>query len=92
MAFSRPPLYNPDEIMTVHLSENLAEALRRLAATQGRELDDLVDEAVHGYLVAASITDVTAEDLAATQVKLASELPGLEPCEAKDGGRCDEAS
>lgn len=72
--------------MTVHLSDNLLESLRKLADAQGREMDVIVDEAVREYLVASSITDVTPEEIAATQLGLIPELEGIEPYNASDEG------
>lgn len=72
--------------MTVHLSDNLLESLRKLADAQGREMDVIVDEAVREYLVASSITDVTPEEIAATQLELIPELEGMEPYHVNDEG------
>lgn len=72
--------------MTVHLSDNLLESLRKLADAQGREMDVIVDEAVREYLVASSITDVTPEEIAATQLELIPELERMEPYHVNDEG------
>lgn len=72
--------------MTVHLSDNLLESLRKLADAQGREMDVIVDEAVREYLVASSITDVTPEEIAATQLELIPELERMEPYRVNDEG------
>jgi len=60
--------------MTIDLSTPLAEELRRLAGVSGKDVETLVGEAVRQYLDAASITDVSSDDVAATQASLVSEL------------------
>ena len=60
--------------MTVDLSTPLEEELRRLAGVSGKDVEALVKEAVRQYLDAAAITDVSSEDVAATQASLVSEL------------------
>lgn len=65
--------------MTVEVSENLVEALRRLAIEQGRDIDALLEEAVRDYLDAAAITDVEPREVGETQLNLAPELPELPP-------------
>lgn len=67
--------------MTVHISNELEEALRQIAAAQGRQADAVVADAVRDYLVAASITDVTPAELAETQMKLLTQFPSLAPYE-----------
>ncbi len=73
--------------MTVNLSDNLIESLRKLADAQGRDMNVIVDEAVREYLVASSITDVTPEQVAATQLGLIPELGGVEPYEPDTKGQ-----
>lgn len=70
--------------MTVHLSDNLAEAIRRLAQEQGKAMDCVFEEAVQEYLTSASITDVSADDLAATQACLLPELRSMTRDDEKD--------
>ena len=65
--------------MTVEVSTNLIEALRRLATKEGRDIDSLVEEAVRDYLQAAAITDVDPNEVGQTQVELAPELAELPP-------------
>jgi predicted transcriptional regulator len=63
--------------VTVHLPSKVEEELRSLAVAQGRPLDVLVEEAIEQYIQAASITDTTPSDVAATQEALLGELPRL---------------
>jgi predicted transcriptional regulator len=63
--------------MTVELPKKVEEELRGLAERQGRSLDDLLEEAVEQYLVAASLTDTTPGEVAATQTALLGELSGI---------------
>jgi predicted transcriptional regulator len=60
--------------MTIQLSHDLEKELRRLAGESGRDLDALVEDAVRHYLEAEAITDLEPNDVAATQMKLASDL------------------
>ena len=60
--------------MTIDLSTPLEEELRRVAALWGKDVEVLVEEAVRQYLDAAAITDVSSDDVAATQASLLSEL------------------
>jgi len=60
--------------MTVDLSMPLEEELRRLAGASGKDVDVLVEEAVRQYLDGAAITDVSPDDVAATQTSLIGEL------------------
>ena len=60
--------------MTIDLSTPLEEELRRVAGSCGKDVGVLVEEAVRQYLDAAAITDVSSEDVAATQASLVSEL------------------
>jgi len=60
--------------MTVELSRKVEEQLRGLAASQGREVDALVEEALLEYLEAAAITDLDEAEVAETQVALVGEL------------------
>jgi len=56
--------------MMVELPQKVEQELRSLAERQGRSLDDLLEEAVEQYLVAASLTDTTPGEVAATQTAL----------------------
>ena len=60
--------------MTIDLSTPLAEELRHLAGVSGKDVEALVEEAVRQYVDAASITDVSSDDVAATQASLVGEL------------------
>ena len=58
----------------IDLSTPLEEELRRLAGLSGKDVEALVEEAVRQYLDAAAITDVSSDEVAATQTSLLSEL------------------
>lgn len=60
--------------MTIELSRSIEDELRHLAAQEGREVGQLVEDAVRQYLEAAAITDVNPGDVAETQMTLAAEL------------------
>lgn len=60
--------------MTIELSRQVEKQLRDLAASQGREIGALVEDAVREYLEATAITDLDAAEVAETQVALAGEL------------------
>jgi hypothetical protein len=59
--------------MVVELAGRVEEQLQDLAGKQGRDVGSLVVEAVQEYLVAAAITDLDAEEVAATQEALMGE-------------------
>lgn len=61
--------------MSIELPVVVEEKLRSLAATQGRDVRSLVEDAIQQYLEAAAITDVDATEVADTQATLAAELP-----------------
>ena len=63
--------------MTFELPARVEKELRDLAAVRSREVKDLVEEAIRLYLEAASITDVSAADVAEAQMKLTGELRGI---------------
>jgi predicted transcriptional regulator len=63
--------------MSIDLPTAVEEQLRGLAATQGRDVAVLVEEAVRQYLEATSITDVEAGEVADTQAALIPELPSI---------------
>jgi hypothetical protein len=52
--------------MVIELSGRVEEQLQDLAGRQGRDVESLVDEAVREYLIASAITDLDAEEVAAT--------------------------
>ena len=64
-------------VMSIELSGNVEEQLRGLALKQGRDVRTLVEEAVQQYLEAAAITDLEADEVAATQAALLGELPDI---------------
>lgn len=63
--------------MSIELPIGVEEDLRSLAATQGRDVAALVEEAIRQYLEAAAITDVEADEVADAQAALAAELPNI---------------
>jgi len=63
--------------MTVELHGNVEAQLCHLASKQGRDVGDLVEEAIREYLEAASVTDLEAAEIAEAQVALVSELTGI---------------
>ncbi|MGH8584973.1 MAG: hypothetical protein ACREWE_01885 [Gammaproteobacteria bacterium] len=63
--------------MSIELPMGVEEQLRGLAATQGRDVVELVEEAVRLYLEAATITDVAADEVADAQAALIAELPNI---------------
>ena len=63
--------------MTIELPGPIEEQLRNLAFSQGRDLRDLVEEAVQQYLEGAAITDVDTEAVGETQDALVSELSDI---------------
>lgn len=63
--------------MTIELSGNVEKQLRNLAASQGREIGDIVEEAVLEYLEAAAITDVQADEIGESQMTMLGELRGV---------------
>ena len=62
--------------MSIELPIGVEEQLRGLAATQGRDVVELVEEAVRQY-VEAAITDVAADEVADAQAALIAELPAI---------------
>ncbi|MCI0364259.1 MAG: hypothetical protein L0219_10280 [Phycisphaerales bacterium] len=62
--------------MSIHLSRDIEEQLRRLAKVRGCNVNALASEAIQLYLESSGITDVTPDQIAEAQAKLASELPG----------------
>ncbi|MBI3248183.1 MAG: hypothetical protein HYZ50_16885 [Deltaproteobacteria bacterium] len=63
--------------MSIELPIGVEEQLRSLAATQGRNVVALVEEAVRQYIEAAAITDVEADEVANAQAALIVELPNI---------------
>jgi len=61
-------------IMVIQLPARIEEQLRGLAEQRGEAIDALVEDAVREYLVAASVTDLRAGDVAETQFALLGEL------------------
>ena len=73
------------DVMTIDLSNQLAERLSRLAAQQGRDPETLVEEAVRRYVEDAAITDLKPADIARTQEQLSGELTNLPPWSSEPG-------
>lgn len=55
----------------------MEERIRDLAALQGRNVEDVVEEAMRQYLEAISITDIDSSQIAETQSALLAELPDI---------------
>lgn len=60
--------------MVIRLPQNIEDQLQMLADSRGRPIDALVEEAIRQFLDASAITDVTAEDVGQTQMRLANEF------------------
>jgi predicted transcriptional regulator len=60
--------------MTIQLPRSMEEELRRFAASRGREIGVIIEEAVRDYLEAASITDLEPAEVAEAQAALLGEL------------------
>lgn len=73
--------------MTIELSATVERELRDLAIIQGRDVGEIVEEAVRQYLEASAITDLDARDVAEAQAKLIGELQVIP--ERTDGGGDD---
>ena len=63
--------------MSIDLPTGIEDQLRTLAATQGRDICALVEDAIRQYLEASAITDVDGDEVAKTQITLAAELPDV---------------
>ena len=63
--------------MTIDLPSVVEQQLRDLAKRQNRDIAELIEDAVRQYLETAAITDVDSNQVAETQTKLLSELPGI---------------
>jgi predicted transcriptional regulator len=70
--------------MSIDLPSGVEAQLRALAAQQGRQLPEIVEEAIRQYIEASSITDVDAREVAETQEALVRELPPLDDWKAGD--------
>jgi predicted DNA-binding protein len=71
--------------MSIELPGGVEEQLRALAQKQGRDVRDLVEEAVRQYLEAVAIIEVDSDDVAEAQAALLSELPEFPDWKASDG-------
>jgi predicted transcriptional regulator len=71
-------------VVTIELPSQVEEVLRGLAATQGRDLRSVLQDAISQYLEAATIIDVDVEGVAMAQTKLIAELPGVSVWSAED--------
>jgi hypothetical protein len=56
--------------MSLHISREIEEQLRRLAQARGSNVDELAQEAVQQYLVGCATSDVAAKDIAGSQGEL----------------------
>ena len=75
----------------IDLSTPLEAELRRVAGLWGKDVEVVVEEAVRQYLDAAAITDVSSDDVAATQASLLGELGGIPAWFDGQGPAADEA-
>lgn len=75
--------------MTIDFSTPLEEELRHLAGVSGKDVEVLVVEAVRQYLDGAAITDVSADDVAATQASLITELGHIPEWDDGSGSAAD---
>lgn len=60
--------------MTIELSATIERELRDLAMIQGRDVSEIVEEAVRQYLATSAITDLDSSKIAETQAMLIGEL------------------
>jgi predicted transcriptional regulator len=65
--------------MTVELPPSVEKELRALAVTQSRDIGEILEEAVHLYIEAATITDLNAAEVAEAQATLVSVQPDALP-------------
>lgn len=65
--------------MTLEVPSTVEEELRKLAAQRGQEMHVVLEDAIRYYLQATSVTDVHGDDIAQTQMALATELQGVSP-------------
>ncbi len=63
--------------MTIHFPPDLSEALERLAAAQGQELESVIERALREYVEAAAITDLSSADIGEAQMAMLPELKGI---------------
>ncbi|NLX14663.1 MAG: hypothetical protein GXY44_13560 [Phycisphaerales bacterium] len=77
--------------MVIQISPCLENELRRVASQRAQALDDIVAEAVRQYLDAAAITEVTPEDITATQEALLGELDDQPEWDHEKESASDEA-
>ena len=63
--------------MTIEVPSTVEQELLRLARSEGRDVRDLVEEALRQFVEAASVSDVAGADVAATQLALTAELRGI---------------
>lgn len=76
--------------MAIDVPESLEYRLRALASRQGRELREVVEDALDRYLVDAAITDLTPAEVATTQERLLGELTSLPPWPAESPDRAPQ--
>ncbi len=70
--------------VSIDLPGAVEEQLRTLAEKQGRDIGAIVEDAIRQYLDAAAITDLTGDEIAATQAALLGELPRVPDWKAGD--------
>lgn len=63
--------------MTIELSADIESQLRELAASEGRDVTTLVDEAIKHYVEIRSITDLSSADIAEGQMAMLREMPPM---------------
>jgi|GEM_PF-2373245 len=61
--------------MTIELPADVEEQLQALAASQGRGVAAVVEEALLSYLEAAAITDLDAAEVSEGQMNLLAQAP-----------------
>lgn len=68
-----------DEVMTVHLDPQLADALIHFAENLGTDIDSLINDVMRNYLEMIKLREVSSDDLAAAQLAMLPELDGFHP-------------
>ncbi len=70
--------------MGIELPGSVEDQLRSLAASQGRDVQVLFEEAIRQYLESAAITDLDGSEVAEAQAALLEELPDVAEWQAED--------
>jgi hypothetical protein len=76
--------------MTIQPRDAFRRQIHELSQPQGRDVDAVVEEAIHRYPDDAAVTDVSSADVAATQEQLLRELD-LPPWDDSEGQDTDAA-